>query len=244
MVRRRAYAVGLVVAVVAAAAGGAYAASRGRPTITVCVHKANGPLYQASSCHKGDSTLTWNVRGPVGKAGEKGRNGRTGATGPTGTTGATGANGTDGASGAPGAVADYSSQETRGLGLASPLTNVLTENLPAGNFVVVAKLVYQFDGEGPSATSGFASGLCTLSDGAASDTASAFQYVQGSSAGQGSDEGQTTMAMQLRLTESAGTTVSVSCAEPTGATTFAVVIDADLDAIQTSQIISTPNNPY
>src|SRR5579871_4332177 len=83
MVRRRAYAVGLVVAVVAAAAGGAYAASRGRPTITVCVHKANGPLYQASSCHKGDSTLTWNVRGPVGKAGEKGRNGRTGATGPT-----------------------------------------------------------------------------------------------------------------------------------------------------------------
>jgi hypothetical protein len=242
MARTRAYAVGLLVGVLAVAAGVAYAASGSSGAITVCVHRADGVLYKARVCDAGDSRITWNVRGPAGPRGAKGRRGSVGATGATGASGTNGTNGAPGANGA-GALVDYSSQLARGIGLGFPLTNFLTENLPAGSFVALAKLVYQFDSDGPSTSDGFASGSCTLSDGENVDTASASQYVEGSTGGQGSEEGAATMQMQLPLTETTGTTVSVSCTEPTGATTMAVVSYADLDAIQVSQMISKPIAP-
>ena len=55
--------------VLLAGAGAAYAASKSSGTITVCVAHTSGTLYKHASCNKGDSTLSWNVRGPRGPAG-------------------------------------------------------------------------------------------------------------------------------------------------------------------------------
>jgi hypothetical protein len=49
--------------------GVAYAASHKSGTIKVCVAHTTGTLYKKASCHSGDSTLSWNVRGPRGPAG-------------------------------------------------------------------------------------------------------------------------------------------------------------------------------
>ena len=199
-------------------------------------------------CTPGDASLTWNVRGPAGRNGRNGRNGRDGAPGAPGTPGTPGAPGSNGAPGAPGApgangaVADFATHEIRGADLASPLTSVLTENLPAGNFVVLVKLNYVFASDGPDTSDGFASGSCTLSDGSATDTATAFQYVRGTSAGQGSEEGEAPMSLQLTLSETVGTTVSLSCSEPTGATTMGLINDADLDAIEVDQVVGSASN--
>ena len=67
-------------------AGGswAYAAVRSRATITVCVHKGGGQLYQAGRCVAGDHRLSWNVKGPPGPRGRRGIEGLPGVQGPQG----------------------------------------------------------------------------------------------------------------------------------------------------------------
>ena len=58
-------AVGLIV--LAAAAGGAYAAGQASSsTITACVRHQSGVFYAADQCHRRDTRLTWNVEGPPG----------------------------------------------------------------------------------------------------------------------------------------------------------------------------------
>ena len=57
------------VTLVFGAAGGAWAASTGGRTITVCVHHSGGALYKASKCKQQDKHLTWNLQGPQGKPG-------------------------------------------------------------------------------------------------------------------------------------------------------------------------------
>jgi hypothetical protein len=68
-----------LVAVVIAAAGGAYAASGGSPTISACVRHHGGTLYIAKRCAKHDRRLRWGVTGPQGDPGPPGPS--TGAAG-------------------------------------------------------------------------------------------------------------------------------------------------------------------
>jgi hypothetical protein len=60
------------VALVCAVGGGAYAASRSRGKITVCVNHAGGGLYKAKKCAKHDASLTWNQTGIQGIQGKPG----------------------------------------------------------------------------------------------------------------------------------------------------------------------------
>jgi hypothetical protein len=57
--------VGLVIAV----AGGALAAAGGSGTISACVHRKGGALYEAKKCAKGHKSLTWNAKGQAGAPG-------------------------------------------------------------------------------------------------------------------------------------------------------------------------------
>ncbi len=75
-----------VIALVAAASGVTYAATRTTATITACVHHRGGGLYLAHHCARRDHRLTWNVQGPTGARGPGGKTGATGKTGPSGTT--------------------------------------------------------------------------------------------------------------------------------------------------------------
>lgn len=248
MVRIRTYVMAGVLAVIVVAAGSAYAATAGSGgKITVCVKRSDGDLYRSKTCHTGDSKLSWNVRGPAGANGATGATGARGATGTAGTNGANGTNGTNGANGTNGtngAVAVYTTQEVRGageelIGASAPI--ILTENLPAGDYVVNAKLNYEFASDSSSTSNGFATGTCTLNDGFADDPSQASQYVEGTSGGEGTAEGESPMSMQLVLDETVGTTVQLTCAPPSGATTVALIYDADLEATEVNQISGTPS---
>jgi hypothetical protein len=61
-------------AFVVIAGGVTYAATKPAPatTITACVHHSGGGLYKAAKCAKGDSSLTWNVKGQAGPTGPAG----------------------------------------------------------------------------------------------------------------------------------------------------------------------------
>jgi hypothetical protein len=72
-----------ILALVVAAAGGAYAAGSTGGTISVCVHHSGGGLYRARHCARHDSRLKWNARGPQGAQGAAGATGAAGAAGAT-----------------------------------------------------------------------------------------------------------------------------------------------------------------
>ncbi|MGI8413614.1 MAG: hypothetical protein ACR2QA_14245 [Solirubrobacteraceae bacterium] len=96
-----------MVAVVLAAGGGAYAAAGDRGgTITACVHRNGGGLYQAERCHHNDRSLSWNLAGPRGATGANGSAGPAGLAGPAGPGGPDGSGigpaGPAGPAGAPG----------------------------------------------------------------------------------------------------------------------------------------------
>jgi hypothetical protein len=79
-----------IIALVITAGGAALAASRGESSITACVHKTSGGLYQARHCEKRDRRLTWSAAGPrgtVGPPGPSGSKGDTGSPGPQGEPG-------------------------------------------------------------------------------------------------------------------------------------------------------------
>lgn len=75
-----------MIAVVMAAAGGAYAAG-GTGTITVCVHSHGGGLYQAKKCAVKDKKLSWNAKGQTGPAGPAGPAGQVVSDAQTGAAG-------------------------------------------------------------------------------------------------------------------------------------------------------------
>jgi hypothetical protein len=84
-------ALGISLASLVLAAGGAtYAVAAGSGTISACVKHRGGGLYEAQSCAKHDSRLTWNVtgpQGPKGLQGPKGDNGQNGSQGIQGVPG-------------------------------------------------------------------------------------------------------------------------------------------------------------
>jgi hypothetical protein len=100
-------------------------------TIYACVKKKTGAariVSKRARCRRGETRLFWNVSGPAGTPGLNGR------------SGAGGANGASGANGANGAVAGF----TAG-GAGAPLavekeTVVLSKVLPAGSYLVSAKV--------------------------------------------------------------------------------------------------------
>jgi hypothetical protein len=69
-----------IMALVVAAAGGAYAATGSHGTITVCVHHKGGALYRAHRCARHDRKLRWNTKGPAGPTGAQGPAGAAGIT--------------------------------------------------------------------------------------------------------------------------------------------------------------------
>jgi Collagen triple helix repeat (20 copies) len=74
--------------------------------LEACVNPGNGDLRlvgPGTPCHRSESRVSWNVKGPAGPAGPKGPAGPAGSVGPTGAVGPQGPAGEDGADGAPGA---------------------------------------------------------------------------------------------------------------------------------------------
>jgi hypothetical protein len=184
-------------ALLVAAAGGAWAASGGTSgKITVCVSKSGGTLYQAKKCQKKDKKLSWNAKGPQGPAGPAGKNG---------TDGKNGTNGTNGTNGANGAVAGLSA--TGGLvEFTGTSKTVLTLKLPAGSFIVQGKT--QVGGSATSA--GYMNDGCTLSDGSASNHA---QFSAPLTAAQifTIRLAETSLPMEIAVTSSSPSTVTLVC---------------------------------
>ena len=74
-----------LVALVLAAAGGAYAAgSASSKTISACQQRHGGVLYVAKHCTRGDRRVRWNITGPTGSQGAQGSAGTAGTPGATG----------------------------------------------------------------------------------------------------------------------------------------------------------------
>jgi hypothetical protein len=75
-------------------AGGGYAiaASNSTKTIYGCVVKKSHQLLIAKHCRRGETTLTWDQKGPVGPTGATGTAGATGAVGSQGAQGPAGQN--------------------------------------------------------------------------------------------------------------------------------------------------------
>lgn len=70
--------------------------------ISACVNNSDGSMRIASTCKRGETSLSWNQVGPQGPQGPMGLAGPAGAIGPMGPTGAPGPAGPIGPMGAPG----------------------------------------------------------------------------------------------------------------------------------------------
>lgn len=113
------------VVVTVAVAGTVYAAGAGG-TISVCVHKKGGALYQARRCAKHDSKLTWNLQGPPGKQGKQGKQG---------------IQGNQGVPGQPGPSAGYTAYHDAAVAVSTTtFTQIGSLDVPAGAYVAFAKL--------------------------------------------------------------------------------------------------------
>jgi hypothetical protein len=125
----------VALAALAAAMGGAYAATRGTPgPISACVHHAGGGLYVAHRCQRGDARLSWDVTGPAGALGPEG------PAGPSGTSGPPGPIGSPGPPGPPGPNDAISGHQDGPVPVTGPLTTIAYLPIPsAGSYVVFAK---------------------------------------------------------------------------------------------------------
>lgn len=196
-----------VIALAIAAAGGAYAASSGGVTITVCIHHSGGGLYKAKNCQKGDKKLTWNKQGRAGT------------------------NGTNGVNGTNAALAGYSATKAAAVDISgatntTPAT-VLTLSLPAGSFMVNAKA--ESHESTTSASTAFAE--CDLTDGSAADTAQTFGQM--GTLLEGIWEGM--LPMSIAVTSASPSTVKMTCfGFPTGSSATSVIENSVITAVQTT----------
>lgn len=108
-----------LIAVVVAATGGAYAASKtNSKTIGACVNHRGGAVYVAKKCRRRDKRLTWNTTGPRG---------------PAGAPGTPGTQGTQGAQGLPGPAGPVdTSQLVHGSGTITPIPLIDIPNAKKG----------------------------------------------------------------------------------------------------------------
>jgi len=120
-----------LIASVAAASGGAWAASKtSSKAITACVRHHGGAIYVAKKCKRHDKRLSWNTTGP------RGATGATGAAGTPGAPGTSGATGDQGIQGPPGPV--DTSQLLHGTGSVTPIHLVTVANAHAAVLADIA----------------------------------------------------------------------------------------------------------
>ncbi|HEX8752390.1 MAG TPA: hypothetical protein VF731_03145 [Solirubrobacterales bacterium] len=201
-------------ALVVAAAGGAWAASgSGSGKITVCVSKSDGTLYQAKKCHKKDKKLSWNAKGQQGPAGPAGKDG------------------TNGTNGANGAVAGLSATKPGVVEFTGTSKTILTLSLPAGSFIVQGKT--QLGGSATSA--GYMNDSCTLADGSASNHA---QFSAPFTPAQilTIRLAETSLPMEIAVTSSTPSTVTLTCEDVSSeGTAFSTgASDSVITAVQTT----------
>ena len=153
------------------------------------------------ACMKGDRELAINQEGPQGPIGPQGP---TGPTGPTGSTGPTGPTGSTGATGPAGTSTAYF-----GSGGAISVNNtqtVITENVPAGNYVVDTKF-FLFNNDDDDT----AYAECELKAGAT--VLDSFQGIR-LEENNGSDPGMSELGtLQGAVTGFAGGALTLSCTE-------------------------------
>ena len=148
--QRRKFLVGLVVGILGAtlATAGVAAAAVNTGVISACA-SSNGYLRLATSCHRGETAVSWNAagqRGPQGVPGPTGAPGAPGAPGAAGATGATGATGPTGATGAtgPAGATGSAGPDTRTFVLTRSFDSLtrgatyLVDALPAGSYTATA----------------------------------------------------------------------------------------------------------
>lgn len=113
-----------------------------------CYSKSGGSLRVIDAgviqCKAGETSLDFNQTGPqgpqglTGPQGPQGATGLTGTTGPAGATGQTGATGPAGPAGASGLSQAYSVRG--GAGDVTVEHEILSKNVPAGSYVINAKI--------------------------------------------------------------------------------------------------------
>jgi hypothetical protein len=148
----------------------ATSASAQASTIYACVKKKGGVarvVSKAAKCKKGETKRSWNTNGAVGARGAAGVTGASGLNGVSGANGVTGATGATGPTGAGGAVGGYSVHQVAAKRVAftsgtevSP-TTILSRELPAGNYLVNAKVELELSNTKAGGQAGLA---CNLVD--------------------------------------------------------------------------------
>jgi hypothetical protein len=123
--------IAVAIGVLAAAVGGAVAATRGG-SVHACAKRSNGALRLANHCKRGEKGVAWSIRGPQGSQGPQG------LTGPQGPRGVQGAPGTTGERGPSDAFTEYWGDVSVPESAATPFT-LGAVTLPAGNFMVFGK---------------------------------------------------------------------------------------------------------
>lgn len=220
-------AVALTALVLAASGGGAYAlAATSSHTITACVHKHGGGLYEAKRCARHDGELSWGVAGTQGSSGT---DGQAGPQGPVGPRGPQGPIGEQGPAGANGAVAGYSASVATNVDFTAGTKTILSKTLPAGSFIVNAKTELAAS----ATSSGYVNDECELVDGATTDYAQwsvpmapeFLVYV-----------GEGTVSMNIAVSSPSPSTVAVTCwpVANTGSSFSTGAAYTQIDAIQTS----------
>jgi hypothetical protein len=126
----------VTIAVVAALSLGALgvASSADATIISACYKRSSGVvriLRGVQRCRRHEVRISWNTQGPAGKNGVAGRNGASGKNG---------TNGTNGKNGANGAAAGYFATQAGSLNITAAPGHVLTKALPAGDYLVSAKV--------------------------------------------------------------------------------------------------------
>jgi hypothetical protein len=161
--RAKLAAAGVVAAfAVAGVAYGAIPAANG--VITSCYSQATGtwrPIdvekSPAEKCKAGEKQLNWNQQGPKGDKGDTGPQGPAGPAGPSGPAGSAGPPGPTGPAGpaGPAGTSPGYFSRTAGVQVAGTMT-ILSETLPAGDYLLFAHVV------GESRDSSPAAGSCAI----------------------------------------------------------------------------------
>lgn len=107
-----------------------------------CYKKSGGTLRvidrSVANCSRDETSLSWSQQGPAGAQGPAGPQGEQGPAGPAGPAGPQGETGPAGPAGTPGVSAATFALTTSTVAIGNPFTQVLSKNLPAGNWTVVA----------------------------------------------------------------------------------------------------------
>ncbi|HUQ62465.1 MAG TPA: hypothetical protein VM121_01770 [Acidimicrobiales bacterium] len=127
--------------------GTAYATIPSGNVINGCYSKSGGALRvidgSVTACKSGETSLAWNVQGPVGPQGPAGATGPAGGTGPIGPVGPAGPQGLTGAQGPAGISAARFVPGGARLPVNGDSQQLAVTTLPAGNYVVTATASFE-----------------------------------------------------------------------------------------------------